>query len=74
MAERVKFMFTRTGTFTETGGVEIEVNDPIDWEEIEGKLNRREFKSFLVSEREYTNEEWEFDDLEPGDDDDDEAA
>jgi hypothetical protein len=71
---KVNFMFVRTATVTETGGVEIEVENETDWDEIEEKLRERKFSAFLTSTRIYENENWEFDDLEPMGDDDDEVA
>jgi len=44
----------------EVGGVSVDVLDPTDYEEILGKLNRREFVEFVVTERDYEEEDWSF--------------
>ena len=67
-------MFIRTARVIEQGGVEIEVDNETDWDEIEQKLRERDFASFLVSERTYEDENWEFDDLEPLEEDNDGEA
>ena len=64
-------MFVRTAKVVETGGVTIEVEDEVDWEEIETKLRNRDFVEFLPGERKYEEEDWEFDDLQPYEEDDD---
>ena len=54
--------------------MEIEVDNESEWDEIEQKLRERDFASFLVSERTYEDENWEFDDLEPLEEDNDGEA
>lgn len=66
----VRFKFTKTSHVVETGGVEIKVKDPTDWEEIERKLENKEFSALLTSDRVYEGEEWDFDDLPEYEEDD----
>lgn len=61
---RVKVTFERKGTFTMKGGAEIEIDDPEDYSELYLKGCRKEFKSYLPTEINYDDEEWDFEFLE----------
>jgi len=52
--------FERTSTVKETGGVSVEVPKNASIQDIYKQALSKEFKEFLVSEREYTDEQWEF--------------
>jgi hypothetical protein len=56
----VRIPFVRGGGVVEKGHVSILVNNIHDTSEIEHTLSRGNFKSFLVTDREYIETEWNF--------------
>lgn len=72
---RVGLVFTREVTVIETGYVEVEVDDPDNMNKVFGAAERKEFKKFLVAERDYNPEDdtWDFE-IAPEAENDDEVA
>jgi hypothetical protein len=62
--KRINLAFTRAGSFVMTGGVAI---DAASKEELEEKLNSREFAEFLPLDLEFDDDDWEFEEI--GEDD-----
>jgi len=58
---RVNVAFTRKGTFEMRGGACVDVDEPVDWDEVVEKARRLEFSEFIPTSMEYDEEEWEFD-------------
>ncbi len=61
--------FTRTSPVVETGRGTILVSDPDDVEEIQEKMARGEFKSFVITSRRHLDLEWDWESKELGNDD-----
>lgn len=66
----VDLVFTRTSTVVETGHVQIEVDDPDNMNKVFGAAERKEFKQYLVAERDYDPEDddWDFEIVEKDND------
>lgn len=70
MPTRFHLQFERTATVRETGGVSVDVDGAISISDVYKEALKKDFKAFLVSDREYTDEAWEFS-LLPEEDEDD---
>lgn len=58
---RIKVAFNRQANVIETGTCTVTVKDPNDMREINQKLNNKDFSGFLVTDREYDDDDdWEF--------------
>lgn len=61
MADRLSFHLVRVSKVVEKGVVEIDVDDPLDAEEIARKLIDKQFASFLVEEKQYMEDDnWSY--------------
>lgn len=65
---RVHMTFNRQARVIETGGCTVEVKDPNDMREIRQKTEARDFVEFLVADRDYDEEDWEFEILDEEED------
>lgn len=72
--ERVDLKFIRTGTFTMSGGVSVDVENALDWEEIFAKANSHQFAEMLPTEIKYKSENWTFEPLQTEEELEDGAA
>jgi hypothetical protein len=59
----VNLVFTRQATVVETGGCSVKVENPEDWDEIQAKIDAQDFHEFLITSREYDEEDWDFEEL-----------
>lgn len=57
---RFHLTFERTATVKETGGVSVEVKDASSVSDVYKEALKKQFKEFLVADREYSDEAWEF--------------
>lgn len=61
MADRLSFHLIRVTKVVEKGVVEIDIEDPLDSEEIARKLIAKEFSSFLITSKEYIEDDnWSY--------------
>ena len=64
---RVSIAFTRSGNFTLTGKLSVDVENEHDWEEIQEAADNHQFSEFLPQNMTYANSVWEFTPLEEPD-------
>lgn len=56
----IKIAFNRQAGVIETGTCVVEVKDPNDMREINKKLYNKDFKELLITDRDYDEEDWDF--------------
>lgn len=57
---RIKLTFERTATVKETGEIEVDINGTTSVADVYKKAFKKDFKSFVITDREYKDEDWEF--------------
>lgn len=60
MPFKVPLTWVRRARVIEKGGASVVVNNPNDLAEIKALIEARDFCEFLVTEREYEEEQWSF--------------